>query len=90
MEKISPSLQKKIDAARPEEGKIFNLIITLSGGSDWDEGVRLVKGAGLQIDSTAEEIRAISGRAETKAILRIAEVPAVELVEIDEQASAMS
>ena len=89
MEKISPRLQDKIKATGPDMHQSLNLIITLSAGSDWDKGVRLVKEAGLQIDSEMEEIRAISGKAATAAINSIAEVPAVELIEADEQASVM-
>jgi hypothetical protein len=89
MEKMSPRLQDKINAAGPDPEKSFNLIITLNDSSDWDEGVRLVQEAGLQIDSRMEEIRTVSGKAATTTIQRIAEVPAVVLIEIDELASTM-
>ena len=89
MEKISPLLQNKMTGAGPDMEGSFSLIITLDESSEWDEGIRLVQEAGLQIDSMVKEIRMVSGSATTTAVQRIAEVPAVVLIEPDEFASAM-
>lgn len=89
MKKISSSLQGMINDAGPNAETSFKLIVILRENSDWEEGVRLIQEAGLQVESMAKEIRFVSGKAKAADIHRIAEVSAVESVEPDEQASAM-
>lgn len=88
MEKISSRLKKKIDAAGTDI-KSMGLLITLHESRNWNETVRLIQEAGLQLDSTLQEIRVISGKAKPDAIRRLAKLPIVEIIEFDDQASAM-
>lgn len=87
MEKISPRLKEKINAAGPDKEQSLNLIITLTENSVWEEEIRLLKEADFQICSTMEEIRVVSGKARPSVIQNIAKLPAVKIIEFDEQAS---
>ncbi len=89
MGEISPQLKEVMNAAGQEVEMKLDLIISLLDKANWDEGVCLLQEAGLQIDSKAKEIRTVAGKAKITAIQRIAEVPAVMLIEIDELASTM-
>lgn len=65
------------------------MIIHLDERADWSQGVRLLMEAGLQVESSLEEIRTVTGSISSSAIRNIADIPAVGLVEADETASAM-
>jgi hypothetical protein len=67
----------------------FKLIISLTGSAEWNEDVRLLREAGLQIDSILEEIQTITGSADREVIQCIVDIPAVTSVELDEMVSIM-
>jgi hypothetical protein len=88
MEKISPRLKQRILSADPEKTPKLMLIISLTEDADWNEGVRLLREAGLRIESTMEEIRAVTGSVELSTVQDIAGIPAVAFIEMDETAFA--
>lgn len=87
MKKISSRLQNRMAAAAP--AAILRLIVTLSGKADWPEGLKQLAEAGLQVESAEEAIGAVSGKATAESVLRIAALPAVGLVELDEEAETL-
>ena len=74
---------------QPDSDTEFKLIVSLENDADWEEGARLLREAGLQIESVWKEIRTISGRAKKADVQTIASVFTVKLIEMDESMSAM-
>jgi len=89
MEKISSKLREKLRYTSLESDLKFKLIISLTGNAEWNEGVRLLQEAGLQIDSMLEEIQTITGSANREAIQCLVDIPTVASIELDETVSIM-
>lgn len=90
MKTISPPLEERLRSRSPQSESRFRLIISLKDNFDWKEGVRLLREAGLKIESTWEEIRAVNGSADRAAIHRMAGLPAVSLIEGDDLAQTQA
>jgi hypothetical protein len=89
MGKISPRLQEQLQHAALGATQRCHLIVDLAQDADWTEGLRLVKEAGLEVSAQEQAIGAVFGAALPQAIARIAAIPAVRLVELDEQATTL-
>ena len=90
MSRISPNLQELISAAGPGSVKPIPVIVTLAKGGDWQAGVCAIRDAGVNISSQEEAILAVFGVATVEAVSRLARLPSVELIELDESARIVS
>lgn len=87
--KISPPLMDQLKIAGPESTQALKIIINLDQSVEWSEGLQLLKEAGLEITSQEKVILAVFGKATPGLIWRIAAIPAVSLIELEQQATIM-
>ncbi len=90
MDKISFNLQQEMNASGPASSRIFNIIVNMEKNSDWPEDLRLIIKAGLELEAQEEPIRFVSGKATAEIIEKIAAIPSVQLIELDEEVSIIS
>lgn len=86
MGKIEARLLETIEAASEPQQR-FDIMVHLAPDVEWSKGLLAAERAGLEIRSTAVEIRTVFGRATADAVRRIAEQPEVRLVEGEAEAT---
>lgn len=88
MEKVSRRLREQL-AAGPASTRLLRLVVTLEKKADWEQGWRQLSEAGLQVIAREEAIRVVFGQAEARTVPKIAQLPVVQLVELDEEAQVL-